>query len=82
MGQEPASTFFSHVKPGDTKFEPGGLRDFFLYRDLGIAGVHQWQGDRPSGKSQPAARRRHRLALSCLRFPDRDHDEGLGQVHV
>jgi quercetin dioxygenase-like cupin family protein len=37
MGQEPASTFFSHVKPGDTEFKQGGLRDFFLYRDLGIA---------------------------------------------
>ena len=28
---------FSHVKPEDTKFLPGGLRDFFLYRDLGVA---------------------------------------------
>ena len=28
---------FSHVKPGDTQFVSGGLRDFFLYRDLGIA---------------------------------------------
>ena len=28
---------FSHVKPGDTPFVPGGLRDFFLYRELGIA---------------------------------------------
>ncbi|HJR57002.1 MAG TPA: cupin domain-containing protein [Rhizomicrobium sp.] len=28
---------FSHNKPGDTQFESGGLRDFFLYRDLGIA---------------------------------------------
>ncbi len=28
---------FSHVKPGETKFLPDGLRDFFLYRDLGIA---------------------------------------------
>ena len=37
MGQEPTSTFFSHVKPGDTEFKRGGLRDFFLYRDLGIA---------------------------------------------
>ena len=27
---------FSHVKPADTQFAPGGLRDFFLYRDLGI----------------------------------------------
>ncbi|MDB5843624.1 MAG: cupin protein [Polaromonas sp.] len=31
------ATTFSHVKPGDTPFLPGGLRDFFLYRDLGIA---------------------------------------------
>ena len=30
-------TSFSHVKPADTQFAPGGLRDFFLYRDLGIA---------------------------------------------
>ena len=28
---------FSHVKPGDTEFKSAGLRDFFLYRDLGIA---------------------------------------------
>jgi quercetin dioxygenase-like cupin family protein len=33
------ATTFSHVKPGDTPFLPGGLRDFFLYRDLGIAGA-------------------------------------------
>jgi len=30
-------TLFSHVCEGDTEFESGGLRDFFLYRDLGIA---------------------------------------------
>lgn len=28
---------FSHVKPGDTAFKGAGLRDFFEYRDLGIA---------------------------------------------
>jgi quercetin dioxygenase-like cupin family protein len=28
---------FSHVKPGDTDFIAEGLRDFFKYRDLGIA---------------------------------------------
>jgi quercetin dioxygenase-like cupin family protein len=28
---------FAHVKPGDTDFKGEGLRDFFLYRDLGIA---------------------------------------------
>jgi quercetin dioxygenase-like cupin family protein len=30
-------TRFSHVKPADTAFKEGGLRDFFVYRDLGIA---------------------------------------------
>jgi len=30
-------TSFSHVKEGDTEFVSGGLRDFFEYRDLGIA---------------------------------------------
>ena len=30
-------TLVSHVKLGDTSFKGGGLRDFFLYRDLGIA---------------------------------------------
>ncbi|SMC55462.1 cupin domain-containing protein [Polynucleobacter kasalickyi] len=31
------TTDFSHIKPGDTKYLPDGLRDFFLYRDLGVA---------------------------------------------
>lgn len=30
-------TEFSHVKSGDTQYLKGGLRDFFLYRDLGVA---------------------------------------------
>jgi len=30
-------TEFSHVKPADTAYQKGGLRDFFLYRDLGVA---------------------------------------------
>jgi quercetin dioxygenase-like cupin family protein len=40
MTQELAQTLenvFSHVCEGDTHFDTGGLRDFFLYRDLGIA---------------------------------------------
>ena len=31
------ATGFSHVKPTDTAYRGDGLRDFFLYRDLGIA---------------------------------------------
>lgn len=27
---------FAHVKPGDTPWRTDGLRDFFLYRDLGV----------------------------------------------
>ncbi len=32
-------TLFSHVKAPDTPWRGEGLRDFFLYRDLGIAGA-------------------------------------------
>jgi quercetin dioxygenase-like cupin family protein len=32
-----SETRFSHVKPGDTDYVADGLRDFFLYRDLGVA---------------------------------------------
>ena len=39
MLDEPAVNAFSHVKPGDTPWVGEGLRDFFLYRDLGIAGA-------------------------------------------
>ena len=31
------ATAFSHIAQGDTEYKSGGLRDFFLYRDLGIA---------------------------------------------
>ena len=31
------ATRFSHIRPQDTPYEDQGLRDFFLYRDLGIA---------------------------------------------
>ena len=31
------TTTFSHVKPNDTVYRRDGLRDFFLYRDLGVA---------------------------------------------
>ena len=34
---EATTTKFSHVKPGETDFKGEGLRDFFLYRDLGVA---------------------------------------------
>src|SRR5437763_146752 len=37
MNQHAAVNKFSHNKPGDTEYTGGGLRDFFLYRDLGIA---------------------------------------------
>src|ERR1700753_3748462 len=37
MNQHAVVNKFSHVKPGDTDYTGGGLREFFLYRDLGIA---------------------------------------------
>ncbi len=37
MLDKPFVSAFSHVKLGDKKAVGDGLRDFFLYRDLGIA---------------------------------------------
>jgi mannose-6-phosphate isomerase-like protein (cupin superfamily) len=37
MLDKPIVNEFSHMKPADLKFAGDGLRDFFLYRDLGIA---------------------------------------------
>jgi quercetin dioxygenase-like cupin family protein len=34
---------FSHIKPADTQWRGEGLRDFFLYKDLGIAGATNGQ---------------------------------------
>ena len=36
MSDSPLSKF-SHVRPQDTQYRGNGLRDFFLYKDLGIA---------------------------------------------
>jgi hypothetical protein len=46
MNQHAAVGKFSHVKPGDTDYKGGGLRDFFLYRDLGIADATSGQRQR------------------------------------
>lgn len=37
MLDHPLVNLLSHVKPGDTPWKGEGLRDFFLYRDLGVA---------------------------------------------
>lgn len=35
------ATQFSHIRPADTPWRGEGLRDFFLYRDLGVAEATQ-----------------------------------------
>ena len=37
MLDKPLVSEFSHVKPAETPWRSDGLRDFFLYRDLGMA---------------------------------------------
>jgi hypothetical protein len=56
------TTLFSHVKPTDTDYQSGGLRDFFLYRDLGRGRGHARQGDRAPGQGQHGTGKGHRLA--------------------
>src|SRR5271169_514064 len=41
--EQAAKTEFAHNREGDTVFRHGGLRDFFLYRDLGIASATNGQ---------------------------------------
>ena len=43
----------SHVKPGDTPWRLDGLRDFFLYRDLGRGKCDRRAGDCAIGEGQP-----------------------------
>ena len=79
---QPAETTFSHVKAGDSGFKSDGLRDFFLYRDLGIAKATGRQSRCDAGRGQQATGGRHRLAPAYRRFPHRDHAQGLGPLHV
>ncbi len=37
MLDNPIVNLFAHLKPSDTQWVGEGLRDFFLYRDLGVA---------------------------------------------
>lgn len=37
MPDKQVATTFSHIKPDDSPWVGGGLRDFFLYRDRGVA---------------------------------------------
>ena len=56
---------FAHVKPGDTPWVGEGLRDFFLYRDLGVAIATGGRVLAQLGEGQQPAGGRHRLASAC-----------------
>ena len=58
MNQHAAVSKFSHVKPTDTEFKGGGLRDFFLYRDLGIAAATGGQVICHPSRPMPTCRRK------------------------
>ena len=40
---EALTTAFSHIGEGETEWRSDGLRDFFLYRDLGVAAATNGQ---------------------------------------
>ncbi|VFU08104.1 protein of unknown function [Methylocella tundrae] len=80
--EEPAPTKFSHVKEGDTQFHGDGLRDFFEYRDLGIADATNGKVIAHLVRAKKSAGRRHRLASAHRRLPDRADDQGMGALHV
>ena len=81
MSDPPIISDFSHNKPDATAFVSDGLRDFFLYRDLGIKAA---TGGRVIALlvRANAAPEKGTGWHSRGRFPDRLHDEGLGPLHV
>ena len=84
MNQQAVVSKFSHVKPGDTEFKGGGLRDFFLYRDLGIADATGGQVICHLVKANPDLPPEEGTGWHKprMRIPDRHHDQGLGALHV
>ena len=84
MNQQAVVSKFSHVKPGDTEFKGGGLRDFFLYRDLGIADATGGQVICHLVKANPDLPPEEGTGWHKhdVRIPDRHHDQGLGALHV
>ena len=58
------TTLFSHVNPGDTAWRGDGLRDFFVYRDLGIAEATAGRVIAQLVRANNGARKRDRLAPS------------------
>jgi hypothetical protein len=73
---------FSHIKPGDTDFKGEGLRDFFVYRDLGIAEATPGKVLAQLVRPNNAPEKGHRLALSRCQLPRHVHAEGLGPFRV
>ena len=77
-------TKFSHVKPDDTQFRMDGLREFFIYRDLGVAEEVErravlWGGKRAAGVGLgDGERRAHRDA----RERRADGEEAGGEEHA
>jgi hypothetical protein len=57
------TTLFSHVKPTDTDYQSGGLRDFFLYQRHGRGRRHARQRARVQRvKANEGTGEGHRLA--------------------
>ena len=79
MLDKPYVSEFSHNKPGDTKFtSEGALRDFFLYRDLGMAAATNGQVIAQLVKANSAPEEGTGWHRHEATIPHRHHAEGLG----
>ena len=56
------ATLFTHVKPQDTEWRGDGLRDFFQYKDLGIAEATHGKVIAQLVRAQQRTREGHRVA--------------------
>ena len=63
-------TKFSHIKPDDTQFRMDGLRDFFIYRDLGVAEATAGKVIAQLVRANNAPEKGTLLKLRCRHAPD------------
>ena len=82
MLDSPAISEFAHVKPADTEWRGGGLRDFFPLPRPRRRGRDRRPRDRPPRARERSARSGHGLAQAHRRFPHRPDAQGRGPLHV
>ena len=84
MLDKSAVNCFPTFEPGDTPWRTDGLREFFLYRDLGVSEATGGRVLCQLVKANPQlpAGAGDGMASAYRGLPHRHHAKGLGPLHV